>query len=240
MEDKSHSTINPPILYWGTPVAVISSRNEDGTDNLAPNSSVFWLGHRCIVGFSAVSKTPANIRRTRQCVVNLADASMVSHINGLALTTGSDPVPEGKQKLSKGYHFVKDKWSVAGLTPQPSTSVTPARVRECPVQMECELAMVHPMMQDNANGFSGRLIAIELRVLKVHVFDSIRMEGHPNRIDPDKWQPLIMSFQHFYGLSGQKVAPSKLAGIDEEQYRPLADADVESADTERIDASQCD
>jgi flavin reductase (DIM6/NTAB) family NADH-FMN oxidoreductase RutF len=226
MEAPSHSTISPPILYWGTPVVIVSSQNEDGTDNLAAISSAFWLGHRCILGFSGSSKTPSNILRTRQCVVNLPDASMVGHINGLALTTGTDPVPDWKK--SNGYHFIQDKWSAAGLTPQPSVSVAPARVRECPVQMECELAMEHPMFQDKTNGLTGRLVAIELRVVKVHVVDSIRLEGYSNRIDPDKWQPLIMSFQHFYGLSGPKIAPSKLAGVDEEAYRPLADADTDS------------
>lgn len=49
------------------------------------------------------------------------------------------------------------------------------------------------------------------------------MDGHANRIDPDKWPPLIMSFQKFYGLSGQ-VHPSRLADIPEKAYEPLARA----------------
>jgi hypothetical protein len=31
----------------------------------------------------------------------------------------------------------------------------------------------------------------------------ILMDGQPNRVDPDKWRPLIMSFQQFYGLGEQ-------------------------------------
>lgn len=38
------------------------------------------------------------------------------------------------------------------------------------------------------------------------------------RIDPDAWRPLIMSFQHYYGLGG-RLHPSRLASIDEEWYR---------------------
>lgn len=34
----------PHILYLGTPVVLISTVNEDGTHNLAPMSSAFWLG----------------------------------------------------------------------------------------------------------------------------------------------------------------------------------------------------
>jgi len=30
------------VLYFGTPVVLISSRNEDGCANLAPMSSAFW------------------------------------------------------------------------------------------------------------------------------------------------------------------------------------------------------
>jgi hypothetical protein len=52
----------------------------------------------------------------------------------------------------------------------------------------------------------------------VHLDDSILMDGHPNRVDPDKWRPLIMSFQEFYGL-GEKVHPSALGKIPEKLYR---------------------
>jgi hypothetical protein len=34
----SFRTIEPKILYFGTPVALVSSLNEDGTTNLAPIS----------------------------------------------------------------------------------------------------------------------------------------------------------------------------------------------------------
>jgi hypothetical protein len=52
----------------------------------------------------------------------------------------------------------------------------------------------------------------------VHVHPGIRLPGTGNRIDPDAWRPLIMSFQHFYGL-GDRLHPSRLATIDEEWYR---------------------
>ena len=41
--NRSHVTGEPPILYFGTPVVLISSINEDGSANLAPMSSAFWL-----------------------------------------------------------------------------------------------------------------------------------------------------------------------------------------------------
>ena len=45
----------------------------------------------------------------------------------------------------------------------------------------------------------------ELRVQRVHVHPYLLMDGHADRIDPDKWSPLIMSFQKFYGLTPHQV-----------------------------------
>jgi len=38
-----HKTIDPKIFYFGTPVVLISTLNENGTPNLAPMSSAWWL-----------------------------------------------------------------------------------------------------------------------------------------------------------------------------------------------------
>jgi flavin reductase (DIM6/NTAB) family NADH-FMN oxidoreductase RutF len=67
----THVTGEPSILYFGTPVVLISTTNADGSYNLAPMSSAFWLGWRCIIGLAAASKTTENLKRTGQCVLNL-------------------------------------------------------------------------------------------------------------------------------------------------------------------------
>ncbi len=41
----------------------------------------------------------------------------------------------------------------------------------------------------------------------------------PNRVDPEKWRPLIMSFCQFFGL-GEILHSSTLAEIPEDTYRP--------------------
>jgi hypothetical protein len=51
--------------------------------------------------------------------------------------------------------------------------------------------------------------------------------GEPDRIDPDRWRPLIMSFQQFYGLT-PRLQKSTLATIPESAYRPKAVPDVEA------------
>src|SRR5882757_8671779 len=88
-----HKTIEPTILYFGTPVVLVSSLNPDGSANLAPMSSAWWLGWRCMLGFGARSATPQNILRTGECVLNLPSAAMAPFVDRLALTTASDPVP---------------------------------------------------------------------------------------------------------------------------------------------------
>ena len=59
-----HATSEPAILYLGTPVVLISTTNADGSYNLAPMSSAFWLGWRCMLGLAAESKTTENMKRT--------------------------------------------------------------------------------------------------------------------------------------------------------------------------------
>src|ERR1700736_3758013 len=129
-----HRTIERSILYFGTPVAIISSLNEDGSPNLAPMSSAWWLGWSCMLGLGQMGQTSDNLIRTRECVINLPSADLVGYVDRLALTTGKDPVPDKKRRW--GYRHEADKFGAAGFTPVESVAVGPPRVRECPVQME--------------------------------------------------------------------------------------------------------
>src|SRR5687768_11232389 len=108
-----HLTCEPSILYFGTPVVLISTQNEDSTFNLAPMSSIFWLGWRCVNRLAASSKNTKNLLRTKKCVLNPPSVHEASAVDKLALTTGSDPVPPGK--LRRGYRFEHDKFGTAGL-----------------------------------------------------------------------------------------------------------------------------
>ncbi|MFI7617441.1 flavin reductase family protein [Nonomuraea terrae] len=206
---RAHTSLEPNILYFGTPVVLISSCDEDGTPNLAPMSSAFWLGWRAVLGLGVRSKTAQNLLRTRECVLNLPSDALAGAVDRLALTTGADPVPERKHE--RGYRFVRDKFGRAGLTAVASETVAPPRVAECPVAMESVLERHHPVDD-------GGVVAFEVRVQRVWVHEEIRMAGTDDRIDPDAWRPLIMSFQQLYGL-GPRVRPSTLATIPERLYR---------------------
>jgi flavin reductase (DIM6/NTAB) family NADH-FMN oxidoreductase RutF len=211
-----HIVSEPPILYLGTPVVLISTVNQDGSYNLAPMSSAFWLGWRCVLALSAVSKTTENMIRVRQCVMNLPSESMVAAVNRLALTTGTDPVPPSK--VARGYRYEKRKFEISGLTPIMSQTVAAPRVEECPVQLETVVEHVKDLAE-NDEKLRGRVKVFEMRVQRVHVAQEILMEGRADRIDPDKWRPLIMSFQRFYGLSPNQIHESTLGQVPEALYR---------------------
>ena len=119
-----HRTIEPTILYWGTPVVLITTLNEDGSPNIAPMSSAWWLGWSAMLGLGSMGKTSDNLLRTRECVLNLPAADQVTYVDRLALTTGKDPVPE--KKAGWGYRYEPDKFGCAGLTPAPSQTAPAA------------------------------------------------------------------------------------------------------------------
>ena len=50
-----------------------------------------------MLGLARNSKTTENMIRTRECILNLPSAELVGAVDRLARTTGSDPVPLGKQ-----------------------------------------------------------------------------------------------------------------------------------------------
>lgn len=215
-----HKLVDPAILYFGTPVVLISSTNEDGSPNLAPMSSAWWLGRSCMLGLGARSKTPQNLLRTGECVLNLPSVAQVAEVDRLARLTGSDPVPP--HKVAMGYRYERDKFGVAGLTPVPSVDVAPPRVAECPVQLEAVLEGTHGLAASDPQR-RGNLVALEVRIVHVHVDESILFPDDENRIDPTRWRPLIMNFCQFFGL-GDMVHPSTLARIPESAYRPRTPA----------------
>ena len=210
---RTHDVIDPAILYFGTPVVLLSTVSAAGAVNLMPMSSAFWLGHTGVLGMGTRSQTYRNLADTGECVLNLPSAALVGEVNRLALTTGRDPVPP--RKAAAGYRYEPDKFRRAGLTPVQADTVQPPRVAECPVNLEARVTRVHGLGEDEATASRA---AVEVAISRVHVHPDIRLAGTENRIDPDAWRPLIMSFQHFYGLAG-RLHPSKLAGIDEEWYR---------------------
>lgn len=197
-----HKTIDPTILYFGTPVALISTLNPDGSPNLAPMSSAWWLGWSCMLGLGQMGQTSDNLIRTRECVINLPSEDLVTCVDRLALTTAKNPVPDKKRQW--GYRHEPDKFSIAGFTAMQSDTVGPPRVGECPVQME---GIVHDFRPFGKNVSAN---VFEVHIVKLHVDEELLTGDDRPHIDPVRWRPLIMSFCRFFGLGGE-VHPSRLA-----------------------------
>lgn len=210
-----HISIEPSILYLGTPVVLISTLNEDMTVNVAPMSSAWWLGWNCMLGLGTNSQTACNLLREKECVINLPSVKAVGAVNRLARLTGKISVSPWKKSV--GYRYEKDKLGASGLSASPSVSVGAPRINECPIQLEAVLESTRPF--GNGPGVTPGAYAFEMRVVRAHADESILVPGRANHIDPDKWRPLIMSFSRFYGL-GAEVSQSTLAEIPEEAYRP--------------------
>jgi flavin reductase (DIM6/NTAB) family NADH-FMN oxidoreductase RutF len=211
-----HKTIEPSILYFGTPVVVVSTLNEDESTNIAPMSSAWWLGWSCMLGLDATSKTTANLRRTGECVLNLAADQNVGSVNDLALLTGSASLPPHKKAL--GYRSSARKFEEAGLTRQASELVRPEGIREFPVHLEATVQNIYDFATNDPR-MAIRSCAVEVTIHRVHAEDGLLDKEHPHRIDPDRWRPLIMSFRQLFGLATINHS-SRLGLGPEEMYAP--------------------
>lgn len=198
MTDEFRS-IEPKILYFGTPVALISSQNEDGGTNLAPISSFWALGWTFMLGLLDETKTADNLARVPECVINIPSPDMWQKVEKLAPLTGKNPVPELK---ARQFRFEPDKFGVSGLSPVPSEVVQPERVRECPIHLESRVVHLHTLNGERLNQLGGG-IAAEVEVLRVHVAEKFVLGE--NHIDPQKWSPLIYNFRHYFRLADKEL-----------------------------------
>ncbi|GAA2048453.1 MULTISPECIES: flavin reductase family protein [Streptomyces] len=184
-----HIAIEPSILYFGTPVVLLSTENEDGTFNLAPLSSAWALGHTVVLGLGSDGQSAHNLTRRPDLVINLPSPDLWPAVERLAPLTGRHPVPPTK---AAGCRYEPDKFGAAGLHPEPSDTVRPPRVAECPLQLEARAAQVRP-------DATGTFLIIEAQVRKVHADPALTVPG-TDHINPAAWTPLIYNFRHYFGL----------------------------------------
>jgi flavin reductase (DIM6/NTAB) family NADH-FMN oxidoreductase RutF len=199
MKTREFRTIEPKILYFGTPVALVSSLNEDGSSNLAPMSSFWALGWTMMLGVLDETKTAENLERHRECVVNLPDPELWPNVERLAPLTGKNPVPEIK---AKQFRFEADKFGAADLTQIASEVVKPVRVMECPVHLEARVTKLHRMNGEKLSHLGGGL-AVEVEIIRAHIATEL-IQGE-NYIDPKQWSPLIYNFRHYFRLGDKEL-----------------------------------
>jgi flavin reductase (DIM6/NTAB) family NADH-FMN oxidoreductase RutF len=179
--------IKPKILYYGTPVALVSTENDDGTFNLAPMSSSWALGYRVVLGFGMSGQTFHNLELRPQLTVNFPSPNLVDAVERLAPLTGRNPIPSSKALL---YRTERNKFEAAQLTAVRSEDVRPPRVAECPLQLEAIAEHVYRIDEEDA-------AIVQTRVLRVFAHEEI-VEGE-SHIDVGTWHPLLYVYRHYFG-----------------------------------------
>lgn len=209
---NAHLTITPPVLYFGTPVCVISTLNADGSTNLAPISSYWALGDHIVLGIDAGGRTVPNLLARPEIVVGFPDETQWQPIQRLGQLTAEFPIPEGKPEDT---WYAADKFGAVGWHELASTTVRPARVAELPVHLEASVEASHLS--------SDGLTIVHARCSAVHVRADLVIPGG-SHIDPIRWRPLIYSFQHFFGLGDRIGIPPWAYNSPAPQQTPPAEA----------------
>lgn len=119
------SSTVPRVIGW------LSTKNEDGTDNIAPYSQftnltfdppyVLLSANQNVIGDR--KNTVKNIERTGEFVYNMVSKDLAEAMNRSSIF-----------KIPEGY---EDKFDYAGVTKAKSNLVDVARVEESPIQYEC-------------------------------------------------------------------------------------------------------
>jgi flavin reductase (DIM6/NTAB) family NADH-FMN oxidoreductase RutF len=186
--------IRPKILYFGTPVVLLTTLNEDGSPNLAPMSSAWALGSHLVLGLGLGGQSWRNLAERGECVVNLPSADLWRRVEALAPLTAASPVPAEKE--AQGFRHERRKFEAAGLTASPATRVRPPRVAECPLQIEAIVRRLDTIT-DAAVPFGVAVV----EAVAVHAHRQVVRDR--DHVDPATWRPLIYNFRHYYGLGAE-------------------------------------
>lgn len=195
MGEERFQKIDPKILYFGTPVALITSLNEDGSTNLAPMSSFWALGWTMMLGLLDETKTAENLERHPECVVNIPGPELWEKVEKLAPLTGKNPVPKIK---AKQFRFEKQKFAASGLTELPSQLVQVSRVKECSFHLESKVLGIHQMHGEKLKALGGGVSA-EIEIVCVH--GDAKFIADQNHVNPSLWSPLLYNFRHYFRLA---------------------------------------
>ena len=176
------------------PIAFVSTMSEEGLSNLAPYSffnvfssnppTLIFSSNRRVRG-NTTKDTLSNVLATKEVVVNIVNYSIVHQMALASIDYASDI----------------NEFEKSGLTPIASDLVSPFRVKESPVQMECK---VKDIIHLGDQGGAGNLVICE--ILRIHISENILDEN--GAIDPYKADLMGRMGRAFYArASGANVFP---------------------------------
>lgn len=154
------------------PIAFVSSMDAAGVQNLSPFSFFNIFGSNPPIAIfsparrvrgNTIKHTLENVREVPEVVINIVNYPMVQQTS-LAST-----------EYAKGVN----EFEKSGFTAIPSETVRPARVKESPMQLECEVMQV---IETGTEGGAGNLIVCKIKM--VHVSENVL--GADGQIDQQK------------------------------------------------------
>lgn len=143
------------------PICFASTIDEKGRPNLAPFSFFNVFSSNPPIAVFSPSRsgrtgqhkdTFNNVQKVKQVVINLVNYKMVEQ-----MSLASSP-----------YSPETDEFVKSGLTPLKSELIKPFRVKEAPVQMECEVIEIKELGQ---SGGAGNLVIC--KILKMHIAEEL-------------------------------------------------------------------
>ncbi len=135
------------------PIALVTTINAQGVVNAAPFSMFNMMGEEPPIVMISVNRlkdgalkdTAANIERSREFVVHLADEPIADQMHRCG-----ERLPPDVSELAR-----------VGLTPVPSSLVAPPRIEEAPVAFECTLW--EKLETESRQIFIGRVLCLHAR-----------------------------------------------------------------------------
>jgi flavin reductase (DIM6/NTAB) family NADH-FMN oxidoreductase RutF len=170
------------------PIGWISTIDENRINNLAPFSYFNMIGddppH---VMFSTRrdnntnKDTLNNVLTNKQFVVNMVTENLVEQMNATAQVVPAEV----------------DEFELVGLTPIASTKIKPNRVKESPIQFECEMVH-HYFLENHKQG--GACIVIG-RIVMMHIDESVLLENY--KINMETYKPVARLAGSNYSKIGE-------------------------------------
>ena len=153
---------------FALPTVFISTRDAGGIRNIAPYGNLMPLLRStdlvCVASWHK-RDTLANIRETREFVINVPPLSMQDFV-----------IP-----TARFYPPEVDEFEIAGLVARPSQSIRPPGIEGCLAWLECELVKQY---------IEKEYVLIVGRVKHFEIADQYLDDA--GGLDPEKAQPLIM------------------------------------------------
>ena len=192
--DMAKVQIKPRRPVSPTPAALIVSVDSDSRPNIITLGEVFNLGLNspAIVGIAIrKSRYSHSLIRSSGCFsVNLPGTDMVRVVDACGMVSGEN----------------QDKFAANNLTPLPSTHIPAPIIKECAVNMECELCGL--IETGDHDLFMGR-------VLEVHADEEVLDEK--GLVAPEKLDTLVFMSNHNhkgeYWSLGEKIGDMGFSNI---------------------------